>query len=308
MSAVDVAVVVPTHRRPLRLRWLLEALGEQTVPFEAVVVHAAGDTETAAVLRDHPLAPRIVVTPDGTGPAEKRNAGWRASSAGLVVFTDDDCRPPAGWLAAVVAAAAREPEGIIQGATRVDPDELGIFLSAPHARSQEIDPPHVMAQTCNIAYPRRLLEAAGGFDESFVAVMGEDTDLYLRTGAALVPAPDAVTYHAVEWGLRKRVRGASRWQHMAGLVRKHPVLRESLPLGGYALDASHAAWLLAAAGLVGRKPLLAAPWLATAPRRYGFGPRGLARAALEAPGEFVADGAMTVAMLRGSWRYRTVLL
>jgi Glycosyl transferase family 2 len=52
----DVAVVVPSHDRPLRLRWLLNALEDQTHhAFEVIVVHDSGD-ETEAVLRDHPLA------------------------------------------------------------------------------------------------------------------------------------------------------------------------------------------------------------------------------------------------------------
>ena len=62
MEAVDeltVAVVVPTHGRPLRLRWLLNALEEQDESgFELVVAHNASDAPTAAVLAAHALRPR----------------------------------------------------------------------------------------------------------------------------------------------------------------------------------------------------------------------------------------------------------
>jgi GT2 family glycosyltransferase len=317
LEAVDVAVVVPTHGRPLRLRWLLNALAEQEhADFELLVAHNAGDRETAEVLAAHPLRPRAIVLPDGAGPAAMRNAAWRAAPADLVVFTDDDCRPPAGWLRALVRAAAAHPGAIVQGATHPDPDELGVYHHAPHARSQQIDPPHVMAQTCNIAYPRSVLEAVDGFDEAFPQAVGEDTDLALRaraTGVAFVGAPEALSYHAVDWGLPRRLRGSWRWQHMALVVRKHPELRRELPLRGWAWKAEHGRWLLAAAGLTlaVRRPAalaLALPWVAGTPRTYGSGGRALARTAIELPGRFLLDGVETAALLRGSVRHHALLL
>ena len=302
-----LAVVVATRGRPLRLRWLLNALAEQTEPAEVVVAHNPDDAATAEVLRAYPV--RAVVAQGG--PAALRNAGWRATDAPLVVFTDDDCRPPAGWLAAARDAATANPGAIVQGATRPDPDELAILHHAPHARSQEIEPPHVMAQTCNIAYPRAVLETAGGFDESFPQAVGEDTDLALRAraaGAPFVAAPGMLTFHAVDAGLVRRLRGTWRWQHMALLVRRHPELRRELPLRGYAWKAEHARWLLAAIGLATRRPLLAAPWVLGTRLRYGRGRRAVLRSASELPGRFVLDGVETAALVRGSIRHRSPLL
>jgi GT2 family glycosyltransferase len=307
-----LGLIVPTHERPLRLRWLLNALEEAEdpgVPWELVVAHNAGDAPTRELLAERGV--RSVVLPDGAGPAALRNAAWRASGADTIVFTDDDCRPPAGWLRTLAAVARANPGAIVQGATQPDPDELGVFQRAPHARSQQIDPPHVMAQTCNIAYPRAVLDAAGGFDETFPQAVGEDTDLALRAraaGAPYVAAPEALTYHAVDWGLVRRMRGSWRWQHMVLLVRKHPELRRELPLRGLAWKTAHAAWLLAAAGLVLRRPWLALPWLLGVPVVYGRHPRALARTALEVPGRFALDGVETAALLRGSARHRSFLL
>lgn len=305
-----VAVVVPTYRRPLRLRWLLNALAEQRdVRFETLVGHDLGEeVELPAWVKRVPVEA-------GRGPAAKRNVAWRASSAELVVFTDDDCRPPPGWLAALVAAASRtHPPAIVQGATRPDPDELGVFHHAPHARSQWIDPPNAIGQTCNIAYPRAVLEATGGFDESLPDAVGEDTDLFVRAqalGTPVVAAPDAVTYHAVEWGLRGRLRASTRWAGMALLVRNHPELRREMPLFGFAWKRQHATWLLATQAWRLKHPIGALgatlPWILGSPRRYGGG-RGLVRWASELPAEFVADGWETLALLRGSVKHRSLLL
>jgi hypothetical protein len=163
-----------------------------------------------------------------------------------------------------------------------------------------------------------VLERAGGFDESFPQAVGEDADLALRARAAgveQVAAPEALTYHAVDAGLARRLRGSWRWRHMALLVRRHPGLRAELPLGGWAWKAEHARWALAAAGLGvavwRRSPVAAAPavpWLLRTPRAYGSHPRALARTASELPGRFVIDGVETAALLCGSARYRTFLL
>jgi GT2 family glycosyltransferase len=305
----DVAVVVASKDRPERLRWLLNALEEQTAAHELVVVHNSTGPETETLL--HERGVNHVQAAPGLGPAAMRNIGWRMAKAPLILFTDDDCRPPEDWVEKALAAARAHPGAIVQGRTQPDPDELNVFHHAPHARSQQIEPPHVMAQTCNILYPREVLERVAGFDESFPQAVGEDTDLALRAraeGAEYVGAPEVLTYHAVFSGLPSRLRSAWRWQHMALLIRKHPRLREELPLGGWAWKTSHATFLLAAAGLLLRRPWLALPWVAMTPRVYGNHPRALARTASELPGRAAVDAVETAALVCGSVRYRTPLL
>ena len=323
--APDIAVAVASHDRPLRLRWLLNALEEQTLDrarFEVIVAHdSAGQAraETEALLRSHPLARAGVLRhlsfPPGAGPAAKRNAAWRAAAAPVVAFTDDDCRPPADWLERLLAAVRAAPGAVVQGATRPDPDEA--HLVVVHGwRSQHIDPPGPWGQTCNIAYPRALLERAGGFDESLPVAAGEDTDLLQRAlaaGACLVAAPDALTYHAIEAEpLPARLRAAQRWQHLAALVRRHPHLRDGFPLRIFWKERH--AWLpLALLGvlLARRFPpalALAVPWARRAAPSYGAGRRGRARAVAELPLCALQDGAEMVAVARGSIRHRTLVL
>ena len=59
LSEPRLSVVVPSHDRPLRLRWLLNALEEQTLPrdrWEIVVAHDSVGPETDELLSMHPLA------------------------------------------------------------------------------------------------------------------------------------------------------------------------------------------------------------------------------------------------------------
>src|SRR4051812_858768 len=203
----EVSVVVPAHARPLRLRWLLNALEEQRLTrsrFEVLVGYDADDAEIAGLLSCHPLARAGVLRPisfSERAPAKKRNACWRAARAPSVLFTDDDCRPPEDWLDHAVRAAQARPDAVIQGRTQPEPGELAIAEAAPHARTQWIEPPTRWGQTCNILYPAALLERLGGFDTTFRFAAGEDTDLLLRAraaGAPLVAAPEMLTFHAVD--------------------------------------------------------------------------------------------------------------
>lgn len=320
----EIAVVVPTRDRPLRLRWLLNALEEQSIApgrFEVIVCHDSRGPETEDLLRTHPLAAQGVLRHHALDPGTrsagyKRNLGWRSARAPVIAFTDDDCRPPPDWLARALDAAERHPGAIVQGATRPDPDELEIALRAPHARTQAIDPPSPWAQTCNILYPRELLDRLDGFDEEIES--GEDTDVALRgigAGASLCAAPEVLNYHSVHVsGLPALLRTLPRWEFIPWLVKRHPELRRECSAGLFWRE-THGWMLLAllglAVGLTSRRrsaALLALPWTVRAASSYGSGLRGRVRAGVELPGRAVVDLAELAVLARGSARHRSLVL
>lgn len=316
-----VSVVVASHARRLRLRWLLNALEEQTLArerWELIVVHDY-DEETARIVMDrHPLGEggtlRHVPVEPGTGsPARQRNIGWRAARAPVVAFTDDDCRPDPGWLEGMLRAAEGAPGAVVQGKVRPDPYEQALFL-APHVRSLQVDPVNPYAQTANILYPRALLDRLDGFDEA--AVAGEDVGLSLRAraaGARFVAAPGAVVHHAVEsHSLPGILRQNLKWRYLAYLVKQHPEFRRELVLGVF-WDADHLTVTAAFAGLAcaRRHPALLAlalPYAARVAGRRGPGPKSRAIALAELPGAFVRQGAEVAGMAAGSVTHRTLLL
>ncbi len=317
-----VSVVVPTRARPTRLQWLLNSLADQSIApevWEVIVVHD-GDPDTARVLAGHPLARagrlRSIQLDRGAGPAPKRNAGWVAAGASMVAFTDDDCRPTSDWLEQLLAASAGGND-VVQGRTVPDPDEAHVARLTPWSWSQAVSPPSFAAETCNIAYPRALLERLGGFDEAnFTGVAGEDTDLCVRAlaaGARQVAAPAAIVFHAVDdIGLVGLLRIASRWGPLASLYAKHPGLRRELTLGVF-WKPRHPLVLLAAAGLLlagrDRRALVAAlPYLRSVRPSSGRGRRAWIAGALTVPGRAAVDLAEVGALARGSIRHRTLLL
>lgn len=324
MPGPDVSVVIASHNRRLRLLWQLNSLEEQSIGlerFEVIVVHDYPDEVAAGIIDRHPLATagvlrQIRIEPGTGNPARQRNLGWRAARAPLVAFTDDDCRTDPRWLDGLLAASAARPGAIVQGRTLDDPLEVEIF-AAPHIRTVTVpDPPNEFLQTCNILYPRELLERLGGFDEALPAPAGEDTDLALRAlelGASVTGAPDAQVWHAVEeYALPAMVRLGWKWQHVPYLARRHPQVRQGWTLGVF-WKPQHATLALALLGvtLSRRTPLAlaaAAPYLNDRLRRRGRAKRQLVLAAAELPGQFAVDLAELVTMLAGSARYRTVVL
>ena len=234
-----LSVVVSTHNRPAPLARLLAGLRAQTLEperFEVIVVDDGSAGEgTQAILSDElgrgALRLRSVRHPVARGPAGGRNSGWRVAQAPVVGFTDDDCVPEPGWLAAALEATREHPGAIVQGRTDPNPSELwcrGVFSRtiSVHALG-----PHY--ETCNIFYPRAVLESLGGFDEAYgPRPTAEDTDLAWRAieaGSPTAFAPEAGVLHAVErLGVRGSLSVASRWTPAVRVFAAHPQLRSTL--------------------------------------------------------------------------------
>jgi GT2 family glycosyltransferase len=306
----EISIVVPTRNRAGRLRALLESLAVQAAPaFETLVVDDASGDDTQAVIAEAGV--RGIHLPAPMGPAAARNHGWRAARGELIVFTDDDLVAQPGWLRALADAHARDPEAIVQGRTTPDPREA--HLLSAFSRSQQASGPGPWFQTCNIAYPRALLERLGGFDESFSDTPGEDTDLGWRAveqGTRVIYEPRALNWHAVhEPGALALIRSTQKWRMSVRNVARHPQLRDALHRGVF-WKRSHERLLIAAAGLVLARntPALAlaaaVPYLALHRAEHG----SYAGTAAALPAHLALDAAEVVAMLRGSVAAGTLVL
>jgi GT2 family glycosyltransferase len=316
-------VVIPSARRETRLAFALDALARQTFPrdrFEVVVVR--GDDPGPTVSAPDQLPVRFMSVAADAGPGAKRNLGWRATTAPLVAFTDDDCRPAPDWLERLVEAAGTDSADVIlQGRTDPDPDEVQRLHGL--ALTQAIPALSGWYETCNIAYPRALLERLGGFDEDFggpydgaYPIAGEDTDLGLRAvagGARVRFVADAVVRHAVHSRhLGKALRDTRRWRSVPRVLARHPVQRRVLQAGLFGRRA-HWALLLAALALpLHRRPLLAAaalsPYLAHHLRGYPPTPRAFARAIADLPPRALVDGAEVAMTAAEAARHRVAVL
>lgn len=334
------SVVLVTHDRHDLLDRTLDALAGQTLPPDEVLVVDNGSSDgTATLLADRlsrgvPAGLRVLTRDANLPVAEGRNLATAASSGEVVVFTDDDCRPRPGWLEALVAGL-REGVGLVQGRTTADPAQPLAALS----RTQWTPAEFGLYETCNIAYTRAALEAAGPvppegpfdlrFADEVAAALGprwchlpfgEDTELgwrVKRAGAASRFAVHAVVEHEVfAPDPDLLVRRAALAAAFPVLVQRVPELREGFLWHGLLLGRQRAGlWMAgtgAATALVLRDPrpaLLALPYLARITGLRQLGRPGGRRARLAAaPVLLRRDLVETGALARGSVRARTLVL
>lgn len=224
------SVVVPTFNRPDLLDRCLHALVEQEIApctYEIVIVDDAASDATclqvetwAAVARKRGTCIRYVATCGAGGPATARNAGWWAARGDIIAFTDDDCIPQPGWLAAGLSAC-------IGDIAAVDGRVVMPLPSRPtdyEKNAAGLEQAEFVTASC--FYRRSVLERTGGFDEQFRLAWREDSDLFFRVldlGLPVGQAPDAVVLHPIRparWGVS--ITQQQKSMYNALLYRKHP--------------------------------------------------------------------------------------
>lgn len=246
---IRTTVIIPTRDAAGPLRACLEAL---VVGFpsdaETIVVLDGGIVDVEPILGPFmaPLRLRYLRT-DGRGPAYARNRGLAEARGAVALFTDDDCRPHAGWAAALTEAVSETPPRAVGGRTvngvvtnpYSDAAQVVLDLVARHQRSTSGAERFFPCNNC--AFPVGPLRSIGGFHEDYRTA--EDRELCRRwvdAGFELGLAPNAVVAHDANTNLLGFIRkfagygrGAARfheestaagWREVAAFHLQLPIL------------------------------------------------------------------------------------
>lgn len=191
-------------------------------PAEVVVVDAS-ESRLDHIRRRHADQVRWIAFQPPAGVRvsipHQRNAGVRAASGDIIVFTDAGCQPEPGWLGHLVAPL-RQDEHVAAGLTLAAPGSSGLYdQSAQAARDTRY---LTECATINLAFRRAAFDAVGGFDEDFA--YGSDVDFSWRLvdrGYRIRNVPGAIIRH--DWGgWRRQLRRSYVYgQARARLYRKH---------------------------------------------------------------------------------------
>jgi GT2 family glycosyltransferase len=179
-----------------------------------VVNDGSHDERYAAVAARHRAEIDYLVLPRNMGAAAARNAGAASAHHEYLVFVDDDCAAPAGWLDWLEAILAENSDlDAVAGTTRplplARPGVLGKFVGecSFHPMPEILENGALMMVTACLAVRRTRFVAIGGFDETLATQ--EDYDLsrrLLRRGAILYLAPSWHVLHDVATTLRQHLR------------------------------------------------------------------------------------------------------
>jgi glycosyltransferase involved in cell wall biosynthesis len=313
------SVVVPARDAAATLPRTLACLAAQRgAPEYEVIVVDDGSRDDTAVLAER-TGVRLV-RGEGAGSGAARNAGVAAARGSLLAFTDSDCFPSPGWLAA--GARRLDEVELVAGAVKPDPDAaLG-----PFDRTVWVERETGLYETANLLMRRELFERVGGFEPWLRddgprrgwtnPELGEDVWLgwrARRAGARSAFAPEALVYHAVH---RREATGyvseRQRVRHFPAMAARVPELREQFMHGRVFLSRRSAMFDAAVAGtavaaLTGSKlPLLAAaPYARQLARRAKPYRR---RAPLVAAVDVAADSLTLASLAYGSARNRSLVI
>ncbi len=166
----------------------------------------------------------------GEGPAKARNMGVRVADTALVIFTDADCAPRAGFVASLLAAFDDPQVAGAKGAYESEQRSwVARFVQCEYeeryarmARRESID----FIDTYAAAYRRDVFEEVGGFDERYRLPSTEDQELSFRVaerGHRMVFVPEARVGHLhVEsvWGYARKK--AKIGFYKVATLRRHP--------------------------------------------------------------------------------------
>jgi GT2 family glycosyltransferase len=305
-------VIVPARDAASTIERCLAALLAQDLgaPFE-VIVCDDGSRDATRALAEACGDPVRVVHGAGEGVAAARNRALAVATGDVLAFTDADCFPVPGWLAAGLRAMG--DADLVQGPILPDPSApVGPFdrtLNWPRASA--------WYPTANLFARRAAVAAVGGFRPIGPLRLGEDTALgwdLRRAGARPGWAPGAVVHHAVfPRSAAAFVRYRSLWRGLPAVVREAPELRRELLFGRMFLELRTAQFDLAVAGavaaLASRRRLgaaCAAPYALLVAReafaQRAAGPHRVAAARVS------ADAVACAALLAGSLQARTPVL
>lgn len=235
-NGLSVSVIIPAYNAEEKLSACLDALLEQSVlPDEIIVVDDGSTDQTKKVAEAYSLV--TVLTQKNQGPARARNAGAEKAKSTIIVFVDSDCIPEKNWLEEMLKPFEDSNVAGVQGAYRSRQksltarfDQADIEYRYEHMqRAKKL----YWIATYSAAYRRTIFLAEGKFDESFPRASGEDAELsYLlaENGHQLVFSPRAIVYHTHPDSPLKYLRVKlfrAYWRNRMYMKHTHRVIDDS---------------------------------------------------------------------------------
>lgn len=242
--SVRISAVVCTRNRALYLHKALDSLAAQTLApdsHEIIVVDNGSLDDTKEVFNSFSECVNwCYVYEPIIGVSRARNTAWRNARGEYVAFLDDDAIASPEWLAKYLDAFDRYGPGVGSIGGKVDliweapkptwlsNELLGILSLYDYSNVPLVLSEQQWMSICNLAYPKKVLEAVGGLREDLgrkgnKLLAGADKalrrELDLR-GLRSIYHPDIVVRHHVSPArlTKSWFRKAGYWQGASAAI------------------------------------------------------------------------------------------
>lgn len=219
MERLSVSVIVPSYNGANRLPRLLQALAQQTLsPDEIIVVlDGSGDASGEILMEWKGELPIIVIEQENRGRAGARNRGAELASSDLLIFYDDDMRPDSVSIESHMNVAQKNAHCLV-GGQQVEEfytnTEFGLykeFLSRVWVqdlgkRYKVLESTDLFLSAANMSISKKVFKELGGFDSELWDA--EDFDLAVRAhslGFQVIFDPLNMGYHQSFSSLREYI-------------------------------------------------------------------------------------------------------
>ena len=218
---MEVSVVIPAYNASHTIRQAVRRSLDQAesgLKIEVIVVDDGSTDDTAQIAES---AGATVIRQDNKGPASARNRGWTSARGRIVCFTDADCIPARDWVINLLTGFSDWQVGAMAGSYDIanEGSWLARWVHREIIERHSRMPSSIRAfGSYNVAIPKYVLKATGGFDARYLKASSEDNDLsyrILKKGWLIAFLPQArVAHHHPE-----RIGGYLKEQFRHGFWR-----------------------------------------------------------------------------------------
>lgn len=258
---MKVSIIIVTRDRASDLRQTLQSM-RLVVPVdgleaELLVVDNGSRDETADVVKysDAGCIPVRYTHEPQPGQVIGRNRGLSETTGEMILFTDDDIRPPVDWLSGMCEPLADGKADAVCGGVRLAPHLLRPWMTSLHrswlAATEWITPGEVQSMVgANMAFSRNVLQRVSGFDPALgpgASGFGDDglfASQLLAAGYRIYDGMHVCIEHHFEplrlkresWLSAARRRGESHayrghhWEHWGCRLGRPRILRAAAKL------------------------------------------------------------------------------
>lgn len=191
-------------------------LGQDYEDIEFIIVVSDAPQMLSRIQNEYGDLPdtKIVSLDEDNGLSPARNAGARAASGDIVVFTDDDVIADSSWISELIEVyEEHDPVGVGGHVNPIWPDAKPWYLPAEfywlvgvtHRNFVSEQKPQPVRNTfgCNISFEREAFLSVNGFREDLGKnqknpLQGEEAELCNRIQGEFWYTPDAMIHHKVD--------------------------------------------------------------------------------------------------------------